>query len=140
MSSSGLIFYYGGYQHPAGEVYPAKIEVVPQFTADGVRWANQYTWRLKEDFFGDPELEMLRDLVAINHPAHSQTDLRLAPEGPVFPPGRNNDLLQLLLRCLKKRLALARPLLGQQGVPARNQALTRVLRRGDLSQIPLVKE
>jgi len=57
MSSSGLIFYYGGYQHPAGEVYPAKIEVVPQFTADGVRWANQYTWRLKGDFFGDPELD-----------------------------------------------------------------------------------
>ena len=56
-SNEGLVFYYGAYQHLPGEVYPAKIEMIPQFSPDGVRWGRQYTWRLKGSFVNvSPEL------------------------------------------------------------------------------------
>jgi len=57
MSSNGLKFFYGNYEHLVGEVYPAKIEVIPKFTPDGIRWATQYTFRLKGSFVDvEPEL------------------------------------------------------------------------------------
>ena len=58
MSSNGLKFFYGDYEHLVGEVYPAKIEVIPKFSPDGVRWATQYTFRLKGTFVDvEPELD-----------------------------------------------------------------------------------
>jgi len=58
MSSSGLQFFYGSYNHLPGEVYPAKIEVIPKFSPDNVRWATQYTFRIKGNFVDvEPELD-----------------------------------------------------------------------------------
>lgn len=58
MSSNGLKFFYGNYEHLTGEVYPAKIEVIPKFSPDGVRWATQYTFRLAGNFVDvEPELD-----------------------------------------------------------------------------------
>lgn len=57
MSSNGLKFFYGDYEHLVGEVYPAKIEVIPRFTPEGLRWASQWTYRLKGNFVDvNPEL------------------------------------------------------------------------------------
>ena len=57
MSSNGLKFFYGGYEHLVGEVYPAKIEIIPKFTNEGLRWATQYTFRLQGSFVDvEPEL------------------------------------------------------------------------------------
>lgn len=57
MSSNGMSFFYGSFEHPKGEVYPAKIEVIPKFNDDGIRWASLYTFRLSGNLVGqNPEL------------------------------------------------------------------------------------
>jgi hypothetical protein len=56
-SDPGLKFFYGDYEHLPGEVYPSKIEVIPKFTPDGLRWGNQWTFRVKGNFVDvEPEL------------------------------------------------------------------------------------
>lgn len=58
MSSDGMIFYYGSYKHPKGEVYPASLEVRPRFTSDGVRWASDLRMQVKGSFVNqNPELD-----------------------------------------------------------------------------------
>jgi len=43
MSNTGeLKFVYGSYEHPLGEVYPRKIEIIPEASQRGVRWASRY--------------------------------------------------------------------------------------------------
>lgn len=59
MSTSGMEFYYGDYTHTKGEVYPEKIEVIPRYSEDGVRWGSTYTWRIAGNFLGNnPELSV----------------------------------------------------------------------------------
>jgi hypothetical protein len=55
--SEGLIWYWGNYEHPAGEVYPKSIEVVPAFTEDGVRWASRVRYEVGGTFCIDPQSE-----------------------------------------------------------------------------------
>lgn len=50
MSDLGLRFFYGGYTHPAGEVYPRRIEVRPVKSQRGVRWASEYRIEIGGDF------------------------------------------------------------------------------------------
>jgi hypothetical protein len=58
MSSDGMIFQYGDYQHEKGEVYPQKIEIRPLLTEDGVRWASDYRMSLAGSFVNQsPELD-----------------------------------------------------------------------------------
>ena len=56
MSSTGqgMSFFYGDYVHQKGEVYPEAIEIIPRFSPEGLRWAADYIWRLRGNFFQDP--------------------------------------------------------------------------------------
>lgn len=54
MSANGMQFYYGNYTHEKGEVYPEAIEIIPRFGPEGVRWGADYVWRLRGNFFQDP--------------------------------------------------------------------------------------
>lgn len=49
-SDKGMAFYWGSYVHPAGEVYPAKVERTPLYSDRGVRWATDYRLHVKGDF------------------------------------------------------------------------------------------
>tara|TARA_R110000765_G_scaffold210133_1_gene315326 strand:+ start:150 stop:944 length:795 start_codon:yes stop_codon:yes gene_type:complete len=58
VDGKGLAFYYGNganpYIHEKGEVYPEAIEIIPRFTPEGTRWAADFIWRLRGNFFQDP--------------------------------------------------------------------------------------
>jgi hypothetical protein len=49
-SGKGMSFYWGGFTHPAGEVYPAKVERKPLYSDRGVRWATEYLLHVRGDF------------------------------------------------------------------------------------------
>lgn len=51
---SGLVFKYGSYSHPAGEVYPQIIELRPVVNDRGVRWAIDYRMQVAGSFCADP--------------------------------------------------------------------------------------
>lgn len=58
MASDGMIFKYGSFAHPKGEVYPASLEIRPRFTEDGVRWATDLRMEVRGSFVNqDPELD-----------------------------------------------------------------------------------
>lgn len=58
MSSNGLIWYYGNYEHPPGEVYPQKIEVRPLSSDRGLRWAYIVRTQVAGSFVNQsPELD-----------------------------------------------------------------------------------
>jgi hypothetical protein len=60
MSSDGLIFYYGSYEHPKGEVSPTRIEIRPLFTDEGIRWAQDVRVEIEGSFVNQsPELDSL---------------------------------------------------------------------------------
>ena len=51
MSTKGMQFFYGNYVHEKGEVYPEAIEIIPQYSAEGTKWAARYIWRLRGNFY-----------------------------------------------------------------------------------------
>lgn len=54
----GLIWYYGNYEHLPGEVYPARIEVIPHKSTRGVRWASTHRMSVGGHFIDiNPELD-----------------------------------------------------------------------------------
>lgn len=58
MSGDGLTFFYGGYEHLKGEVYPYKIEIFPRKSNRGVRWASLHRMTVKGNFLDvNPELD-----------------------------------------------------------------------------------
>lgn len=54
VDGKGMQFYYGAYIHEKGEVYPEAIEIIPRYSSEGKRWAADYIWRLRGNFFQDP--------------------------------------------------------------------------------------
>ena len=57
-SNNGLIFYYGPYNHPQGEVYPQAIEYIPQFSEKGIRWGTKYRFKVAGSYVNQsPELD-----------------------------------------------------------------------------------
>jgi hypothetical protein len=48
--SGGLVFKYGGYSHPPGEVYPQAIEVRPVVSERGIRWATDVRYQIAGSF------------------------------------------------------------------------------------------
>ena len=57
MSTNGLVFFYGDYEHSPGEVYPEKIEVIPRYSEEGIRWGATYNWRVAGNFLQDTTTE-----------------------------------------------------------------------------------
>ena len=51
-SDQGLIWFYGDYEHPAGEVYPKTIEILPKHSDKGVRWASFFRMEVAGSFVG----------------------------------------------------------------------------------------
>lgn len=57
-NENGLIWYYGSYEHPAGEVYPRNIEVRPIQSDRGIRWATLFRMSVAGSFVNqNPELD-----------------------------------------------------------------------------------
>lgn len=50
---SDIYFEYGSFKHPAGEVYPRRIELIPQHTPQGFRWASLYRMVVGGNFCSD---------------------------------------------------------------------------------------
>ena len=50
---SQIYFEYGSYKHPAGEVYPKRIELIPQVSEQGFRWASKYRMQIGGNFCDD---------------------------------------------------------------------------------------
>jgi hypothetical protein len=55
---SSNLFFYGGYEHPAGEVYPTKLEIIPHFSEVGVKWGSTFAMEVSGNFLDvNPELD-----------------------------------------------------------------------------------
>jgi len=50
---SAIYFEYGTYKHPAGEVYPRRIELIPMKSPQGYRWASRYRFAIGGNFCQD---------------------------------------------------------------------------------------
>ncbi len=89
---------------------------------------------------GDGEAEVLGHLAPAQHGADPKRDRVLARERAAGTPGGGPDFGQILLGRRQQRLARAAPLGGEVRVAADDQALARIVGRGDLGQIPLMKQ
>lgn len=50
---SQIYFEYGSYKHDAGEVYPSRIELIPDRSDQGYRWASRYRMQIAGSFCDD---------------------------------------------------------------------------------------
>lgn len=50
---SSIYFEYGSYKHPAGEVYPRRIELIPERSDRGYRYAARYRMQVAGNFCSD---------------------------------------------------------------------------------------
>ena len=50
---SSIYFEYGTFKHPAGEVYPRRIELIPMKSPQGYRWASRYRFAIGGNFCQD---------------------------------------------------------------------------------------
>lgn len=50
---SQIYFEFGSYKHPPGEVYPARIDLVPARSDQGYRWASRYRMQVAGNFCDD---------------------------------------------------------------------------------------
>lgn len=53
LSSEGIYFFYGDFNHRIGECYPRKIEIRPEFSRDGVRWASEHRMEIGGDLVAE---------------------------------------------------------------------------------------
>ena len=100
------------------------------------------SWRRLQVKLPSPmrQSKVLGHLVAAQHLAHFQPDLRRR-EQLLFPPRHVlGDLRQTLLGRLQQGLPLAGALLFQQRVMADDEPLTRIVGGGDFGQILLVQQ
>jgi len=86
----------------------------------------------------DDELEVLGHLVAVLDPADPHPDGRGAAQRPACHGG--GDAREVGLGGDQQRLALARPLRGEDRVATDHQALAREVGAGDLDEVALVEE
>lgn len=61
---STLQWRYGGFTHPANEVYPRAIEARPLVTNDGIRWGTALRYEIAGDLCADPSTPL--DLAGVN--------------------------------------------------------------------------
>ena len=58
-SGKGMAFYWGSFNHPAGEVFPAKVERKPLYSDRNVRWATEYWLHVRGDLISEtPGVEL----------------------------------------------------------------------------------
>ena len=56
--SNGLIWFYGGYEHDPGEVFPRRIEIRPLMSDRGYRWGSKFRFSVGGSFVNEsPELD-----------------------------------------------------------------------------------
>ena len=53
LSTDGLIFYYGNFEHHIGECYPRRFSMTPQISRDGQRWASLYEMEVAGDLVNE---------------------------------------------------------------------------------------
>src|SRR5260370_21732322 len=89
---------------------------------------------------GDGDVEVLGHFVMIDHRTDRECDLILAAQRSFLAPNTGLNVEQFPLRGIEQSAPLACALAGEQRRATGNQALARIVGRGDLSEIALVKE
>jgi hypothetical protein len=90
--------------------------------------------------FGDRQVEVLGDVEAVDDPADTQRDLLFPAQGIARADYRCGDRCEVCFRRRQQLRSLARPLLGQQGVAANDQTLSREVLAVHFEQVALVEQ